>query len=121
MDTNQLEKQLVDREIKFLNGEIVKGIQIISDAFKKYGVHDENSNYYGVDVTPEDLDQFHEYVNNIKIASRFYYSGYHFKLDYPTINENNPPKFLKNVLAKYAVREFIEKVNEIDDIRSSIQ
>lgn len=114
--TNQLEEILLKKEIDSLNAEITKGMVIIRAAFEKYGLSSQIQGC-GTKVTDEDLNQFHEYVNNIKIAGAYYFSGYNFKPVYPTITESNPPDFLKKVLAKYAVMEFMTKVEQVEEVR----
>jgi hypothetical protein len=93
-------------------------MEIIGKAFKKYGLTAEKNDGRAIIVTPDELKEFHEYVNHLKVVTSYYYGGTWFTPSYPTINSDNPPAFVKKVLAKHAVMNFMDRVEQIEEVRN---
>lgn len=116
MTTTALEQKLYEREVNFLNAEIVKGFKIIQNAFAKYKIgigHDHPS------FSKEDLAAFLFYMESLKCASSVYYAGDHLRLIAPVV-ETKPPEYVKKIITAYACDQFIKQVETLSEVTSNL-
>ena len=111
MKLTAIEQAIYDRELAVLNHELRTGIEIIQKALAKY------ANGGGCSVEDENVAaaEFDEYVNNLKLGKVSYYAGYSLNVSTPSIP--HAPEFLRKAVLDYAIKDFMARVDQIDEIR----
>lgn len=116
-----LEKAVYERELKSLQAEIGRGIEIIRTALAKYS-NCQIYEPYGGPPTPaisaenSDAEAFNQWVNNLPIARLSYLSDTAITATDPDINK--APEFLRKAILAVAIREFIAQVDSVEEVRN---
>jgi len=107
---SELETALLNKELKTIREGLVKVDTDLKGIFEKYGV-----------VKGQHKDEFIEFLlSRLISADVSYYSGYTTKMGIGT-RVSKIPDVLKEVILKWAVNDFMEKVDEVSEINSMRQ
>jgi hypothetical protein len=110
MDTNKVEKALLDRELKTITDKLGKIGGEIKAVFDKYGV-----------MQGDHVKELHDYiVKNITAAGSSYYAGY---TTAPRTNTHPDriPECIKEIILKWAVKDFFDNFQDMREIVDSIE
>lgn len=116
MKLTEIEKAIYERELEVLNRELRNGVEIIHKALAKYA---NGGGYSGNCIRVDDektaAAEFDKFVNNLRLGSVSYYDKYSLSVVAPNIAQ--APEFLRKAILDYAIKDFMEIVNQIDEIR----
>jgi len=105
MDTNKIEKALLDRELKVISEKLRNIGMELRGVFAKY----EN-------IKGQHGKELHAYiVKHVLVVDELYYAGY---TTVPGIDSNTSriPDCLKEIILKWAVDDFFSKFDEIENV-----
>jgi glycogen synthase len=105
METNKIERTLLDKELKNISEQLGKiGVQI-QKVFEKYGT-----------MKGEHAEELHKYiVENVLRAGTNYFAGYTTTPKHNT-HPDHIPECIKELVLRYAVDEFFGKIDDIQSI-----
>ena len=110
MDTNKIEKALLDRELKELSEKLGKIGSEIREAFNKYGT-----------IKCEHAEELHKYiVTKITGAGTHYYAGY-TTAPQTNAHPDHVPEIIKELVLSWAVKNFFDHFDEMREIADSIE
>lgn len=120
MNLTALEQAVYDREIKSLQTEIGKGVEIIRSALAKYSNSHISSSYGGpgvdtIQADKGDVEAFDAWVATLPIATLTYNGGYHLTANLPAVSK--APEFLRKAVLRVAISQFLKQVDSVGEIR----
>jgi hypothetical protein len=99
MDTNKIEKALLEKELKVISEKLIKIGNDITDVFSKYGA-----------IDGDHAVELHDYiVNKVLYVDNPFFKGY-TTIPQPNTSLEFIPDCIKDVILKWAVEEFIGKL-----------
>lgn len=109
MDTNKIEKHLLDRELKNIVSDLAKIGQDIQTVFARYGK-----------IDGEHAKELHAYISShvLRVVNG-YHAGYTTRPD-AYINSESIPDCVKELVLKWAIDDFFQKLDEIENICNEI-
>lgn len=110
----EIESVLLKREVGRFNAKIAEAIKIIREAFDHYSTDVGIYGHKRINVSAGDLEKFHEYFSEMKVAYSSYSGG-----DYIVPSASipaTPPEFISKLLLKKAVEDFMAQVESVNDV-----
>ena len=113
MEVSKIEAKLLKDEIAVFEAEVRKGLEIIRNSFVKYA----NNPVKKTSISGDFDKELNEYFASFPIARSSYYGG-----DYTYITNEVPklPEKMKQSILDYAVKDFFEKLENIQDVVGSM-
>ena len=110
MDINKIEKALLDRELKIISCKLEKIGSKIADVFDKYGK-----------IEGEHGQEIHEYIaKHVLKVTQKYYAGYTTRPEAWT-DPKYIPECIKELVLNWAVKDFFDKIDEIESVVGNIE
>ena len=115
MDLSKLEQAIYDREVAALQKEMQRGIEIIDKALAKYANGGgTRGKLIRVDNEKTAAAEFDEWINSMRLGRTTYY-GDSIYPSAPAIKK--APEFIRRAILDTAIKEFMETVESVDEIR----
>lgn len=113
---SKIEQLLLDKEIEKFNKEFLRGMEIIQKALEVYGgTMKINTSAYKITTT--EFQEFKDYCGKLNLVATRYYGG-----DYLVfLKQIHPPEFLKKIMLAKIIPDFLEQVEQIQEIATQLE
>lgn len=118
MNTLQLEQKLLEQELKVFKKNVAEGLDLITKAFEKYINTSTNGGREA--CSEEEALEISEYIKSIPLA-RSYYGGQYFAVNREIALINKLPSALEKVILRYAVAQFLEKIEQASSVVDNLE
>ena len=102
METNKIEKKLLDKELSGISEKFKKISKDLQSVFDKYGI-----------IKGDHEKELSEYIAKFIISAGTMYRAGDFTIINSNTHPNHIPECLKKVVLDWAVKNFLEKFEEV--------